>query len=63
MKETLQCTEQDFFYGLRPQTKEKLQQFLKGLKIEYRMPSANPDEIIKRNYKIVGLGQDADNER
>ena len=27
------------------------------------MPSSNPNEINKRNYKIVGLGQDAENER
>lgn len=63
MKETLRCTEEDFRNGLRPQVKEKLQSFLKGLKIEYRMPSSNPDEINKRNYKIVGLGRDAENER
>lgn len=63
MKETLRCTEEDFRNGLRPQVKEKLQNFLKGLKIEYRMPSSNPDEINKRNYKIVGLGRDAENER
>lgn len=57
------CSEDDFRHGLRSHVKEKLQYFLKGLKIEYRMPSSNPNEINKRNYKIVGLGQDAENER
>lgn len=59
----LSVPKSEFANPLDQSVKRRLQQFLRGLKIEYRMPTSGPESFSKRTYKVNGLAFNSIEER
>ncbi|KAK7603257.1 hypothetical protein V9T40_003256 [Parthenolecanium corni] len=55
MCEEFQCNENSFQRGLEAYQKERLREFLTGLKVSYEMPTPG-GPVQRRIYKVTGLG-------